>query len=130
MTHQEFIDRVNVNITAEEYAAIEVVYMNCDLDKDEFCAMWRKMNRSRVIAAAESRKRERAIGRILDAIGRNAIWHGGISLELKAVNVLSESILNDIESLGIDLQAEPNSDGFRHFKTLAEIKLDIMAIAA
>lgn len=51
MTQQEFTQRTQVEVTYKEYEAIETVYMNCDLDKDEFCKMWCKMNRSRVIAA-------------------------------------------------------------------------------
>lgn len=126
----EFQSRVNVNVTPEEYEHIEAVYKASDLDKDDFCAMWRKMNRSRVIAAAEVRKRQRTIDRILDEIMRNAIWHGSICLAAIAVNVLNESTLDDIEQLGIDLQAEPNSEGFRHFKTLADIKDEIKQLIA
>ena len=48
MTQQEFTTRTKVEVTTEEFEAINVVYMNCDLNKDDFCAMWRKMNKSRV----------------------------------------------------------------------------------
>ena len=51
MTRFEFIQRVQVEVSEKEYEAIEVVYMASDLEKDEFCQMWRTMNRSRVIAA-------------------------------------------------------------------------------
>lgn len=48
MTQQEFTQRTQVEVTYKEYEAIETVYMNCDLDKDEFCKMWCKMNQKRV----------------------------------------------------------------------------------
>lgn len=48
MTRNEFIQRTQVEVSEKEYAAIEVVYMASDLDKDEFCKMWRKMNATRV----------------------------------------------------------------------------------
>lgn len=57
MTHQEFTDRVKMRVSADEYAAIEVVYMNSDLEKDDFCKVWVRMNRNRI---AKYRKEERA----------------------------------------------------------------------
>lgn len=126
----EFINRTGVTVTTEEYATIEANYMACDLDKDAFCRAWCRVNRARVNAAKVAAKRAAVIDRIQSAIMRNAIWHGYIAIERIAVNVLSDAIIADIESLGIDMQAEPNSDGFRHWKSLADIKDEIMAIAA
>lgn len=51
MTQKEFFDRVEVEVSAKEFEAINEVYMNSDLDKDEFCRMWKKMNKTRVHAA-------------------------------------------------------------------------------
>ena len=48
MTQQEFTQRVNVEVSNKEFEAINEVYMNSDLDKDEFCKMWVKMNKTRV----------------------------------------------------------------------------------
>ena len=48
MTKQEFTQRVNVEVSNKEFEAINEVYMNSDLDKDEFCKMWVKMNKTRV----------------------------------------------------------------------------------
>ena len=48
MTQQEFTQRVNVEVSKKEFEAINEVYMNSDLDKDEFCKMWVKMNKTRV----------------------------------------------------------------------------------
>ena len=56
MTQQEFQDRVKMRVPAGEYTAIEVVYMNCDLEKDEFCKMWAKMNAKRIAAYQKGRK--------------------------------------------------------------------------
>lgn len=61
MTQKEFQDRVKMRVPAGEYTAIEVVYMNCDLEKDEFCKMWAKMNAKRIAAyqKAEKEKQEK-----------------------------------------------------------------------
>ena len=61
MIQKEFQDRVKMQVSAQEYAAIEVVYMNSDLEKDEFCKMWKKMNAKRIAAyrKAEKEKQEK-----------------------------------------------------------------------
>lgn len=56
MRQQEFESRVQMQVSIEEYSHIEQVYMNSDLDKDEFCKLWVKMNRSRVLASIEKEK--------------------------------------------------------------------------
>lgn len=37
-----------MKVDGQEFDAINVVYMNCDLEKDEFCKMWEKMNAKRI----------------------------------------------------------------------------------
>lgn len=61
MLKQEFESRVNVEVSAEEYAAIEIVYMNSDLDKDAFCKMWKRINKKHIaeLKAAEAAKLEK-----------------------------------------------------------------------
>lgn len=68
MTQQEFTQRVNVEVSNSEFEAINVVYMNSDLDKDEFCNMWVKMNKTRV----QNAKVERMI-KAKDEAYRNAL---------------------------------------------------------
>ena len=58
MTRNEFMIRTQFAISEKEYAAVEVVYMASDLDKDEFCKMWCKMNKSRVQAAREMKRQQ------------------------------------------------------------------------
>lgn len=48
MTQQEFQERVKMPISAEEFEAVNHVYMLSDLNKDDFCKMWVQMNKSRV----------------------------------------------------------------------------------
>lgn len=62
MRQFEFEERVKMQVSQKEYEAIEVVYLNSDLGKDEFCKMWVKMNKSRVNEAieAEKKRQERA----------------------------------------------------------------------
>lgn len=46
-----------MNVSAEEYSHIEAVYMSSDLDKDEFCKLWVKMNHKRVSDAKAEQKK-------------------------------------------------------------------------
>ena len=48
MTKQEFTNRTMVEVSNYEFDAINEVYMHSDLDKDQFCKMWCKMNATRV----------------------------------------------------------------------------------
>jgi len=48
MTQQEFFNRTGVEVSNDEFFAIHEVYCNSELDKDEFCKMWCKMNKTRV----------------------------------------------------------------------------------
>lgn len=60
MMQQEFEARVKMTVSSKEFMSINEVYMNSDLDKDEFCKEWVKMNRKRVInALAEEKERQR-----------------------------------------------------------------------
>lgn len=57
MRQFEFEERVKMHVSQKEYEAIETVYLYSDLDKDEFCKMWVKMNKSRVERAIEEEKK-------------------------------------------------------------------------
>lgn len=58
MMQSEFQERVQMQVSPAEYANIEKVYLESDLNKDDFCKLWVKMNQSRVNKAkAEARAR-------------------------------------------------------------------------
>lgn len=56
MTQHEFESRVGVKVSTIEYASIERVYMDSDVEKDEFCKLWSKMNRNRIAAIQAEKK--------------------------------------------------------------------------
>lgn len=45
MTQKEFTERTGYTPTPEEYTEIENMYMNTDIDKDEFCSAWKSNRR-------------------------------------------------------------------------------------
>lgn len=50
MTQKEFENRTGMTLSADEYAGIEAVYMAAgEMDKDVFCAEWKKIGGSRLV---------------------------------------------------------------------------------
>ena len=106
MTQQEFTTSTKVEVTADEFEAINVVYMNSDLDKDEFCNMWQKMNASRVAEAKAQRKAQAEQERI-----RNYKWllieklskitRRNMEIAVRASNHLSKTAKDFLEKEGI-----------------------------
>ena len=109
MRQSEFETRVHMNVTAEEYSHIEEVYMNSDLDKDDFCAIWVKMNQTRVNnakaerkAAEEEQAKQEKLWNIVEK-HMNDNWEKGCKM---AEDVLSSTQKKVIESAGISLYDE------------------------
>lgn len=58
MMYDEFVERTGVYVGIAEFDAIVEVYNNSDVDKDEFCKLWAKMNFARVKAEKEQKAKE------------------------------------------------------------------------
>ena len=109
MRQSEFETRVGMQVTPEEYSHIEVVYMNSDLEKDDFCAIWVKMNQKRVnnakaerkAAEKEQAKRER-LWKIVEKY-MNVNWETSLKI---AEDMFSATQLKVVESAGISLSEE------------------------
>ena len=103
MTQQEFKNRTQVEVSYTEFDAIHEVYINSDLDKDEFCKMWMKMNKTRVerakaqakAEAEEAAKREK----LYDIINR---YYTNEEYNMKNSEVLTEKEVNFLWSVGIE----------------------------
>ena len=56
MTQKEFETRIGREVSSSKYEAIEKVYMQTEMDKDEFCEMWKEAtpsSRAYMIKTAE-----------------------------------------------------------------------------
>ena len=127
MTQVEFTNRTQVEVSAKEYAAIEEVYMNSDLDKDAFCKMWVKMNKSRVEAAKEARLEAE-----IEAACKESAFDLYIRLSnIKEYETLGVSHLSVEEelfvenSLGIELQEWSSLWGCKMFKTTLTLAYEL-----
>lgn len=58
MTPREFTQYTGVQVSNDEFWAINEVYNNSEVTKEEFCKMWCKMNCNRVALAKEKAQRE------------------------------------------------------------------------
>ena len=101
MTQKEFETRVGMKINANEYNAIEDVYMASDVDKDEFCKLWAKMNHKRIATyKAEQKAAERA------AKVKEILWNIWNKYAFKdftwKIQMLNHTILNKKEEKALE----------------------------
>ena len=125
MTQREFETRVNMEVSSSEFDSINDVYMNCDLDKDEFCKMWVKMNKSRVAKAAAERKE--AEQKIADQETAYELYTRlmnirDYSLAVANINAKEE---NFIKRIGINLQEWSSWLGCNVFRSAMSVGYDL-----
>ena len=123
MLKQEFESRVRMQVSIEEYAHIEQVYNNCDVDKDEFCKLWVKMNHSRVEKAISkalaNNKREALKDKLWDIIATYAEKSYEWKERKLAVDILSKRKVAAVKEAGLSLELGGS------FKTMATMLWDI-----
>lgn len=123
MKQVEFEKRVEMTISSNEFDAINVVYMNSDLDKDEFCKMWVKMNKSRISAYKETLKEQELICKVLDIQAKSLCFQGEDWWKL-GVEILSKKEIETLKEYGIEMEGV-SSWGVRYFKTCSDLFFEI-----
>lgn len=68
MMYNEFVERVGMEVSSSEFEIINNMYMLADVDKDEFCKLWAKMNFARVKAAKEQKAKEEKEAKAIEYI--------------------------------------------------------------
>lgn len=130
MTKQEFEVRAKIEVTEQEYySVIEPMYMSSDVDKDEFCAMWRKMNHKRVklyLADQLKRKQERERkDRLFDLKWKIEC----LPMEKKgtlAVLYCTEKQMQDLKDVGIETEGWNKWLQIHEQKSLSDIHYDLL----
>lgn len=112
MLQQEFEARVKVQVSYKEYESINEVYNNSDLDKDEFCKMWVRMNSERVNRAIAEEKERQRLAALKDKAWDIIILHryNYKALQQPASSVLSIRQRAFCESVGVkikDVESNP-----------------------
>ena len=118
MLQSEFTQRTKINVTADMFAQIHEDYMKSSLDKDAFCAQWKRMNSEsatkdlvdqiqslRQQLAEEKQKREaereHAQKELLDALHKRSALEKelirifDIEGEYKAIHAMEQRIMNN-----------------------------------
>ena len=125
MLHSEFTQRVQFEVSNEEFEAINVVYMASDLDKDEFCKMWRKMNAKRIKAyKAEKKAEQERFDRIsrIHAI-KQLLW--GTDMYAKIDDVLNKKDIDFLLKNDFDVLAWNYLSHQNEYKFASEMVYDI-----
>ena len=111
MTIQEFYNRTGVEVSADEFWNIHEVYVKSELDKDEFCKMWCRMNARRVKRWADERKRREMLERRLERLTRilekllkvaNSKYGLSQLSSFDVDDILKEHDLDFLTSLGVE----------------------------
>lgn len=103
MTRNEFETRTGVQVTDVEFWSINEVYNNSNVDKDEFCRLWKKMNPVRVATANAARtaeeKRMQEMEKAMDIVSRSCSF----DFDADGMLTLRKRDINFLESIGIDM---------------------------
>lgn len=122
MRQFEFEERVGTKVSPKEYEAIETVYLYSDLDKDEFCKMWVKMNKKRVQASKEKERKVRQ-----ENADRERLWDIREKLNRDygklAAEVLGSRDREFLERKGFKF--EESRYGQIWFKTVSSVRYEI-----
>ena len=133
MTQKEFTNRTNVEVSYKEFEAIHEVYVNSDMDKNEFCEMWKKMNKSRVEKSQMEAQLRTGKEAQLDFIWSLIMEFGSVATcdmkmhETIAADILSEGQQDKLASMGIDMRNEPDYyfGGLRTYKNMGTILYEV-----
>ncbi len=123
MIQQEFEERVIVKVSAKEYEAIETVYMQSDLDKDEFCKLWIKMNKSRVNQAKKDKVEEEEKEKTRTMLFELSNMPQEKDFSLLADNYYNKKSKKVMESVGITMQDTSNRVPI--FKSVSRVVYEI-----
>lgn len=108
MTQKEFEARA-IEVSTKEFEAINMVYMNSDLEKDEFCKMWCKMNASRVKAYKAEQKSKQELEDLKWDLGMIRLSCVGLSCEVYssyACQYFDKSQIASLRKAGIEMFTE------------------------
>lgn len=128
MTRQEFETRTLVmNVSDYEFDAIYAVYMASDLDKDEFCKMWCKMNASRVARAKAEAKKAQEVAELKDKVGQIIAKRYLASFDWRkdAIDNLNNTEIGVLARVGIQVDHPVDPFGVTYHRSTIEVWYDM-----
>lgn len=125
MLHEEFTKRVGISVSYQEFDAIHVVYMASELDKDEFCKAWKKMNAKRIKAYKAEKKEEQEYNKFLQRIDKifDKLFEfdGNDYIDL----VTTEKEQEDLKRFGIRLSTYSSYAGYDVTARVYEVRMQL-----
>ena len=128
MTRIEFEDRTLVtNVSEHEFEAIHAVYMASDLDKDEFCKMWCKMNASRVARAKEQAKKAQEIAQLKDQVAEINSKRNLPTFDWRksATDNLTNREIGILARAGIQVSYPEDYQGISYYRSTCDVWYDM-----
>lgn len=130
MLQHEFESRVGIEVSAKEYAAIEQVYMASDVEKDEFCKLWAKMNRQRIARIKAEKKaaaqfkalpiEEQVLVKMLE-LAEQRVKETGCTLPVSDINIDADKVRSyeDVDGFTVYLVLRDTGAAIEHTYTAA-----------
>lgn len=129
MLQSEFQQLVKMTVPVSEFEHINAVYMNSDLNKGEFCALWIQMNKSRVKKAKEEAKAKENQERLNEKLWKIISKYGWRDFSWKE-STLAHTALNQteekaIEEAGLELKEYSYEAGHYLYKRMSTMLWEI-----
>lgn len=87
----EFVERTGVYVGIDEFNTIVKVYNNSDVDKDEFCKLWAKMNFARVKKEKKEAKAIEYITKIYNKLSAKLNKDFMVNFNMLAIHVIGSA---------------------------------------
>lgn len=129
MLQSEFENIVKMTVSPAEFEAINTVYMNSDLNKWEFGALWVQMNKSRVAKAKEEAKAREKKEQLNDKLWKIIGKYGWKDFQWKEKTLchtaLTQREEKTVEEAGLKLKEYDNYAGHYLYKRMSTMLWEI-----
>lgn len=129
MLQSEFENIVKMTVSPAEFEAINTVYMNSDLNKWEFGALWIQMNKSRVAKAKEEAKAKEKLEKLHEKLWNIIGKYGWKDYQWKermlVYSVLTTREQNTVEEAGLNMKEYDSYAGHYVYKRMSTMLFEI-----
>ncbi len=129
MLQSEFENIVKMTVSPAEFEAINTVYMNSDLNKWEFGALWIQMNKSRVAKAKEDAKAKEKLEKLHEKLWNIIGKYGWKDYQWKermlVYSVLTTREQNTVEEAGLNMKEYDRYAGHYVYKRMSTMLWEI-----
>ena len=99
MLPEEFYKLTGVNLTGEEYAKVEQVYTSCQMEKAEFCKIWKENHENEGVS--------KLIGELMNTINK-------FEEDIRMLKDDNKSLTEEVEGMKAQYSAEMDNEQLMH----------------